>query len=86
MEILASLIENIASAIDRLVSLIPGISLDNNMLSDSINFIKPYWNIANIIFPVKETLVVLGILCAFSISMFIFWSVQRAINLLRGAG
>ena len=39
---------------------------------------------ANYFLPVKETLLVLSMLCTFAFSMFVFWGVQKLVVLLRG--
>lgn len=38
----------------------------------------------NYFLPVKETLLVLSMLCAFAFSMFVFWGVQKLISFIRG--
>lgn len=55
-------------------------------LGKSLSIMQPYWELANEIFPCREILFVLGLLIAFGAAMFIFWLVQRIINLIRGSG
>lgn len=86
MGILGFLVEKVASTIDSLLSMLPSFNFDSSPISEAVSTITPYLNVCNKIFPVKETAVVLGILCAFSICMAAFYVIQRAINLLRGAG
>lgn len=86
MFIVGYVLGKIAEGMDKIFNLIPKFTVDFSMLNTAINTLVPYFNTVNTIFPLKETFVVLMILVTFSIAMFVFWGVQRCINLLRGAG
>lgn len=38
----------------------------------------------NYFLPVKETLAILAMLCTFAFAMFVFWGVQKLLELIRG--
>jgi hypothetical protein len=86
MGFLGFLVDKVASTIDSLVSILPSFNFDSTPIGQAVNTITPYLNVANRILPLSETAIVLGILCAFSICMAAFYVIQRALNLLRGAG
>lgn len=86
MGIIAEVLDRVAEWIDWFTGLLPTFSVDHTLLGTAINTLTPYFTIANIIFPIKETLAVLMILISFALCMVVFWALQRAINLLRGAG
>lgn len=83
---LQGVLDGVAGVLNFLASTLPGFTVDNTKLGDALKFLEPKLLLANMIFPIQETVVVLGILCAFSVAMIAFWGIQRVINLLRGAG
>lgn len=86
MGILSSMFNTIAGGLNKFSSKIPSLNLDSSWLPSSLRVLKPYWETADRIFPMKETLIVFSILCTFAMAMFIFWTIQRLINLIRGSG
>lgn len=86
MGILTAIFNGISQCLEFLFDKLPFFDLDFGILSDSLEVIKPYLEIANSIFPMKECIDVLSILIGYTICMVMFWGIQRAINLLRGCG
>lgn len=83
---LEGLLNGIAKVMGWIFSKLPGFSLDSTELTKAIQFLKPKLEIADKIFPLKETIAVLSILVGWSMVMLAFWAAQRLINLIRGAG
>lgn len=83
---LEGLLNGIAKVMGWVFNKLPGFSIDSTELTNAITFLKPKFEIADKIFPLKETISVLSILVSWSLVMLIFWAAQRLINLLRGAG
>lgn len=83
---MTTIFNKIANIFNKFGATFPKLNIENAWLTDSLSFLQGYWELANSFLPVKEVLIVLGILIAFGIAMFAFWLVQRLINLLRGSG
>lgn len=86
MGILAGLIDKVASFVSSLGDKIPKLDIPDLPLSTYVGTLNDCLYVANQIFPIDELLVVLGLLIAFSFIMWAFYWIQRAINLIRGAG
>jgi hypothetical protein len=84
--LLEGLLNGIAKVMGWIFNKLPGFNIDSTELTNGINFLKPKLEIADKIFPIKETIAVLSILVSWSLVMLVFWAAQRLINLLRGAG
>lgn len=86
MGAMTAIFNKVGNAMNSLSSRLPSFNVDQSLFPKSLLVLKPYLEGANKVFPIKETLFVLGILCAYALALFIFWSIQRIINLMRGAG
>lgn len=86
---MAFVINKLSSLIDILCSALPGFSpkfWSSIDVSGSVATLEKYISVANIIFPMKEVSIVIGLLFAYAIVMFSFWVAQRVLNLIRGSG
>lgn len=89
MGVLAFVINKVASLIDLLCSALPSFtpefwsSVDVN---GSVAVLEKYISVANVIFPMSDVSIVIGLLFAYAIVMFSFWVAQRILNLIRGSG
>lgn len=57
---------------------------DISEFTQYFNFLVESAEKANVIFPVKETLNVLTILCMFAFYSLVFWCVQKLYEMIRG--
>lgn len=86
MGVLANLINSVATFINKQSDKIPSLNFPERNIGDIVGAISDCLYVANKIFPIDELLIILGILISFAIAMIGFYWIQRAINLLRGAG
>lgn len=86
MGVLAFILDKVASTIDRLVDALPKFEIPFQRFNDAIATFEQYLGIVNYVFPMDTLITVIGILCSFSIAMFMYYQIQRLINLMRGAG
>lgn len=84
MGILGGLLQVVAKMIDTVASKLPVVDIPN--FSSSIAYMNSILSIVNAIFPLNVCGLVLGIQASFFVAMLIFYFIQRAINLIRGAG
>jgi hypothetical protein len=84
--VLASLINKVSDFVNSLGNQIPSFNMPSTNWGEYIATINACIYTANIIFPMDQVLIVLGILISFSFVMFAFYWIQRALNILRGSG
>lgn len=89
MGILAFIVDKLASLIQLLYNALPTFQpsfWDKIPVSSSITTLQKCINVANVIFPMEDVGIVIGLLFAYAIAMFSFWAMQRLLNLIRGSG
>lgn len=87
MGILGGALTKIAEFINSLASKIPSFNSDTGNLVSSIQTMNSVLDQANKVFPaISHAGVVLGLMVGIYIALTAFYFIQRAINLLRGAG
>lgn len=84
--LLLKTLQGITKVLEFLNDKLPVFNVDIGKLNTAVAYLQPKLEIADKIFPVSEIIVVLGILLLYSTCMIAFWAIQRAINLIRGAG
>lgn len=83
MKFLTDVIEKFLGwVLDALTGLFSKIDL--SPFTEKFDYIINLIDIVNVIFPIKETLQVLTILCTFAFYSLVFWCVQKLVSLIRG--
>jgi len=89
MGILAFVIDTVATLVGKLYEALPTFQprfWERIPVEESISVLQRSLDIANIIFPMEDVGIVVGLLFLYSIAMFSFWVMQRLLNLIRGSG
>jgi len=84
--VLSFIFQKISALLSFFGQAMPKFKIDYGLFGKSLNVLKPHLDLANTFFPVEETMTVIKILVSFGIFMFVLWTIQRLINLIRGAG
>lgn len=58
--------------------------IDLKPFTEKFEYLINLVDVVNVLFPIKETLTVLGILCTFAFFSLVFWCVQKLVALIRG--
>jgi hypothetical protein len=74
--IFEKLVNSISTFIGKLLDWIPGFDVDQSKNQQAWDFISFYINQAEIIFPVKDFFLILGIVAIYCLAVIIFWSVN----------
>jgi hypothetical protein len=82
----SSILDGVASVLDKVFSLLPGFGVDTRVLSSSMNTIVDYVGKANKILPIDTLFAAITLFVAYSVAMAALWAAMRLINLVRGAG
>lgn len=86
MGFLGGALSAVASFIDGVANLIPSFKSDTGSLGSSVATMNDLLSKCNKFFPVQDVCIVLGLMIGIYIALNLFYWIQRAINLLRGAG
>lgn len=79
------LINTIAGALNTMSAVLGGWSFPRNLATDVLA-ITPYLEKANMILPVDELLIVLGLFLGLQLILMAYYWITRMLNLIRGAG
>jgi hypothetical protein len=78
--IFSTLIDVIAKFFGKLLDLVPDFIVDQTKNSTAWEFISKYVNQAEIIFPVKDFFLIMGIVALYVLAMIIFWVINWLIK------
>jgi hypothetical protein len=74
--IFEKLVNSISDFIGRLLDWIPGFNVDQTKNKQAWDFISFYINQAEIIFPVQDFFLIMGIVAMYVLAVIIFWSIN----------
>lgn len=58
--------------------------IDLSPFTEKFDYLINLVDCVNVIFPIKETLIILSILCMFAFYSLVFWCVQKLVEMIRG--